>query len=81
VNTGMMFVNHAIWTTSELAFSGIKNSGYGCELSSLGIQEFVNKKLVPVASINAPASASLFSRRGNRCPEVQRVVESSPPLW
>jgi hypothetical protein len=55
VDTGMMFVNHPTWTASDLPFGGIKNSGYGRELSSLGIQEFVNKKLVRVASIVAPA--------------------------
>lgn len=55
VDTGMMFVNHPTWTTPELPFGGIKNSGYGRELSSMGIQEFVNKKLVCVASIDAPA--------------------------
>jgi succinate-semialdehyde dehydrogenase/glutarate-semialdehyde dehydrogenase len=55
VDTGMMFVNHPTWTTPDLPFGGIKNSGYGRELSSMGIQEFVNKKLVRVASIDAPA--------------------------
>ena len=55
VDTGMMFVNHPTWTTADLPFGGIKNSGYGRELSSLGIQEFVNKKLVRVASIDSPA--------------------------
>ena len=55
IDTGMMFVNHPTWTTAELPFGGIKNSGYGRELSSMGIQEFVNKKLVRVASIDAPA--------------------------
>jgi succinate-semialdehyde dehydrogenase/glutarate-semialdehyde dehydrogenase len=55
VDTGMMFVNHPTWTTADLPFGGIKNSGYGRELSSVGIQEFVNKKLVRVASIDAPA--------------------------
>jgi succinate-semialdehyde dehydrogenase/glutarate-semialdehyde dehydrogenase len=55
VDTGMVFINHPTWTTAELPFGGIKNSGYGRELSSLGIQEFVNKKLVRVASIDDPA--------------------------
>jgi len=55
VETGMMFVNHPTWTSPELPFGGIKNSGYGRELSSLGIQEFVNKKLVRVAAIEAAA--------------------------
>jgi len=55
VDTGMMFVNHPTWTTPDLPFGGIKNSGYGRELSSMGIQEFVNKKLVRIASIDAPA--------------------------
>lgn len=55
IDTGMMFVNHPTWTTPDLPFGGIKNSGYGRELSGMGIQEFVNKKLVRVASIEAPA--------------------------
>jgi succinate-semialdehyde dehydrogenase/glutarate-semialdehyde dehydrogenase len=55
IDTGMVFVNHPTWTTPDLPFGGIKNSGYGRELSSLGIQEFVNKKLVRVTSIDAPA--------------------------
>jgi succinate-semialdehyde dehydrogenase/glutarate-semialdehyde dehydrogenase len=49
VDTGMMFINQPTWTTPDLPFGGIKNSGYGRELSSAGIQEFVNKKLVRVA--------------------------------
>jgi succinate-semialdehyde dehydrogenase/glutarate-semialdehyde dehydrogenase len=55
IDTGMVFINHPTWTTPDLPFGGIKNSGYGRELSSLGIQEFVNKKLVRVESIDAPA--------------------------
>jgi succinate-semialdehyde dehydrogenase/glutarate-semialdehyde dehydrogenase len=55
VDTGMMFVNHPTWTSPDLPFGGIKNSGYGRELSSMGIQEFVNKKLVRVAGIDDPA--------------------------
>ena len=43
----MVFINHPTWTTADLPFGGIKHSGYGRELSSLGIQEFVNKKIDP----------------------------------
>jgi succinate-semialdehyde dehydrogenase/glutarate-semialdehyde dehydrogenase len=55
IDTGMVFINHPTWTAADLPFGGIKNSGYGRELSSLGIQEFTNKKLVRTASIDAPA--------------------------
>ncbi|MBE0607838.1 MAG: NAD-dependent succinate-semialdehyde dehydrogenase [Dehalococcoidia bacterium] len=54
VETGMMFVNNIDWSDADLPFGGIKNSGYGRELGDSGIQEFVNKKLVRVASIAAP---------------------------
>jgi succinate-semialdehyde dehydrogenase/glutarate-semialdehyde dehydrogenase len=55
VDTGMMFINNISWSDAELPFGGIKNSGYGRELGDMGIQEFVNKKLVRVASMDAPA--------------------------
>jgi succinate-semialdehyde dehydrogenase/glutarate-semialdehyde dehydrogenase len=55
VATGMVFINQATWTAPDLPFGGIKNSGYGRELSELGMQEFVNKKLIRVScSMPAP---------------------------
>ncbi len=54
VETGMMFINNISWADAALPFGGIKNSGYGRELGAMGIQEFVNKKLVRVASMAAP---------------------------
>ena len=55
VETGMMFINNIDWSDAELPFGGIKNSGYGRELGDMGIQEFVNKKLVRTATLHAPA--------------------------
>jgi succinate-semialdehyde dehydrogenase/glutarate-semialdehyde dehydrogenase len=54
VDTGMMFINNIDWADAELPFGGIKNSGYGRELGNMGIQEFVNKKLVRIANHPAP---------------------------
>ena len=55
IDTGMMFINNIDWSDAELPFGGIRNSGYGRELGNLGIQEFVNKKLVRTARLDAPA--------------------------
>ena len=54
VETGMMFVNNLSWTDAELPFGGIKDSGYGRELGDMGIQAFVNKKLVRTLAAEAP---------------------------
>jgi succinate-semialdehyde dehydrogenase / glutarate-semialdehyde dehydrogenase len=54
IDSGMVFVNHPTWTAPELPFGGVKNSGYGRELSELGFGEFVNRKLVSVSPVGAP---------------------------
>lgn len=48
VETGMVWVNHPTSTQPDLPFGGIKRSGYGRELSQLGMREFVNRKLVRI---------------------------------
>jgi succinate-semialdehyde dehydrogenase/glutarate-semialdehyde dehydrogenase len=54
IESGMVFVNHPTWTAPALPFGGIKNSGYGRELSELGFGEFVNRRLVSLSPVGAP---------------------------
>jgi succinate-semialdehyde dehydrogenase/glutarate-semialdehyde dehydrogenase len=65
VETGMMFVNNISWSDAELPFGGIKYSGYGRELGDMGIQEFVNKKLVRFGKIEAPATVPQSGAHAN----------------
>ncbi|MGY1685509.1 NADP-dependent succinic semialdehyde dehydrogenase [Geodermatophilus sp. SYSU D00867] len=46
VESGMAFVNGMVTSYPELPFGGVKQSGYGRELTELGMYEFTNAKTV-----------------------------------
>jgi succinate-semialdehyde dehydrogenase / glutarate-semialdehyde dehydrogenase len=49
IECGMVYINSCFADSPGLPFGGVKNSGFGRELSELGIGEFLNRKLVRVA--------------------------------
>ncbi|MEV0074119.1 MULTISPECIES: NAD-dependent succinate-semialdehyde dehydrogenase [unclassified Amycolatopsis] len=49
IESGMVYINSCFADSPRLPFGGVKNSGFGRELSELGIGEFLNRKLVRVS--------------------------------
>jgi succinate-semialdehyde dehydrogenase/glutarate-semialdehyde dehydrogenase len=57
VASGMAFINGMVTSYPELPFGGVKQSGYGRELTELGMREFMNAKTVWVGAPSAEQQA------------------------
>lgn len=51
IEVGMVFINEIVKSDHRLPFGGIKNSGYGRELSSYSIREFSNWKTIVIGHL------------------------------
>ncbi|MDN5697647.1 MAG: NAD-dependent succinate-semialdehyde dehydrogenase [Rubrobacter sp.] len=57
VESGMLYINRLVESTPEVPFGGVKNSGYGRELSHFGVREFTNAKTVWIEGGSSDESA------------------------
>jgi succinate-semialdehyde dehydrogenase/glutarate-semialdehyde dehydrogenase len=57
IASGMAFINGMVTSYPELPFGGIKQSGYGRELTELGMREFMNAKTVWIGGPSSEQAA------------------------